>query len=292
MNRFVLMGVLWLCATAQAAEPTFESLRAELQALLTRTADHGLRVSVGVADLGGRYGGDTLLIGSDAPYAPASTVKLLLITALMQQVDAGQRSLSDTVPVEPDDIVGGMGLLQNEPAPQQVSLQRLAELTVTVSDNTATNVLVDVVGYDAMAALAAQLQLETLQFGRKMFEAARPPEQENVINAQDALRLLTQIYQSDVLSTASRAQMLAWMSAQTVKSKIGAGVPAGTPVAHKTGENGPVSHDLGYLLIPGREVALVILAETANTSDFEAAQAELNPVVAEVAGLIYRDVVR
>jgi len=105
----------------------------------------------------------------------------------MHQVDAGRLALSDAVPVEPDDIVGGMGVLQNEAAPQLVSLQRLAELTITVSDNTATNVLVDVVGYDTMATLARQQQLQTMQFGRKMFEAAQPPEKDNIIDTRDSI---------------------------------------------------------------------------------------------------------
>lgn len=295
MNRFLIVLVFFLsgtAGTAGAAESPVqgfdEGLQEGLQPLLAQAWAKGLRLSVGVADLSGTFDDQTLLLGSEASYAPASTIKLLLIAALMQQVDAGRLRLSDTVPVEPDDIVGGMGLLQNEPAPQQVSLQRLAELTITVSDNTATNLLVDVVGYEAMAALAEQLQLQTMQFGRKMFEAAQPPEKDNYIDVRDSLQLLAQIYQGDFLSEESRAQILAWMSAQTVKSKIGAGVPEGVLVAHKTGENGPVSHDMGYLLIPGREVALAIFAETSNTTDFNAAQAELNPVVADIAARVYR----
>lgn len=296
MNRFLIVLVFFLSGTAGAAESPVqgfdEGLQEGLQPLLAQASANGLRLSVGVADLSGAFDDQTLLLGSEASYAPASTIKLLLIAALMQQVDAGRLRLSDTVPVDPDDIVGGMGLLQNEPTPQQVSLQRLAELTITVSDNTATNVLVDVVGYQAMAALAEQLQLQTMQFGRKMFEAAQPPEKDNYIDVRDSLQLLSQIYQGDFLGEESRAQILAWMSAQTVKSKIGAGVPEGVLVAHKTGENGPLSHDMGYLLIPGREVALAIFAETSNTTDFNAAQAELNPVVADIAARVYRALVR
>ncbi len=292
MNRFLIVFVMFLSSATIAAESPFASLQAELQPILEQASAKGLRLSVGVSDLSGAFGEQTLLLGSDTSYPPASTIKLLLIAALMHQVDAGRLALSDAVPVEPDDIVGGMGVLQNEAAPQLVSLQRLAELTITVSDNTATNVLVDVVGYNTMAALARQLQLQTMQFGRKMFEAAQPPEKDNIIDTRDSLQLLTQIYQSDFLSDSSRSQILTWMSAQTVKTKIGAGMPADAPVAHKTGENGPVSHDIGYLLIPGREVALAIFAETSNTTDFGAAQAELNPVVADIAGRIYQVMAR
>lgn len=181
----------------------------------------------------------------------------------------------------------------------QARLQPLVEnaatqgvrLSVGVMDLTSDNnvLLVDVVGYQNMAALADQLALPTLQFGRKMFEAAQPPERDNVINASEALALLGHIYHGSFLSPAARDQILAWMSAQTVTSKIAAGVPADVPLAHKTGENGPVSHDIGYLLSPGNELALVIFAETSTTSDFDAAQLQLNPLVAQIAGVIYNE---
>jgi len=189
--------------------------------------------------------------------------------------------------VEQSDIVGGYGEIQNEPVPNEVTLERLAELTVTVSDNTATNVLVDVVGYDAMQALAGELGLEAMQFGRKMFESPMPPQKENYINVEDTILLLQAIYNGDFLSEESRRRIIAWMSAQTVKTKIAAGVPEGMPIAHKTGENASVTHDLGYLLWPESEVAVAIFAQSEVSDDFDTVQAAVNPVVAEVAGIIY-----
>lgn len=265
---------------------TYQTMQADLESLIRDAAAQGIRMSVAVMDLADGTGDQVLSAGSDAPYQPASTIKMLLIAALMQQVDAGNLQLDATVPVNASDIVGGMGRLQNETVPQQVTLRRLAELTVTISDNTATNVLVDAVGYPAMAALAQQLGLSQTQFGRKMFEPAQPPERDNSFSARDALELLVQVYRGSFLSAASRDQILAWLSAQTVKTKIGAGVPDGAPLAHKTGENGPVSHDMGYILTPGSEVALAIFTESSTTTDFDTAQAQLNPWVAQAAGMI------
>lgn len=129
---------------------TFQLLRSDLQVLIDSAATEGMRMSVGVISLHEGAGNEPLLLGSPDTFAPASTIKLLLIAALMQQVDAGRLNLQSTVTVDMDDIVGGMGRLQTEPAPQPVTLERLAELTVTISDNTATNVLVDAVGYEPM----------------------------------------------------------------------------------------------------------------------------------------------
>ena len=258
-----------------------------LEASVAAASDNNIRMSIGVAGLAGVNDDAMVLLGSSESYPPASTIKMLLIATLMHQVDAGMLSLDDTTTVEQSDIVGGYGEIQNELVPNEVTLRRLAQLTVTVSDNTATNVLVDVVGYDAMQALADTLELQDMQFGRKMFEAATPPAKENYITAADSIKLLKAIYDGEFLSESSRQTVIDWMSAQTVKTKIGAGIPADVPIAHKTGENASVTHDLGYILWPGNEVALAIFAQSEETDDFDTVQATVNPVVAEVAGIIY-----
>lgn len=279
--------LLMIASSVQAAP--WPALSQSLSPLIDKARENGVRMSIGVLDL--RDSQDdprTVVLGSAESYPPASTVKMLLVSALMEQVDAGKLSLRDLALVEADDIVGGFGVVQNEPTPQELPVERLAELMITISDNTATNVLVDVVGIEAMADLAARLELSDLQFARKMFGTPNPPTVENYITAADTLVLLQAIYNGSFLSPSSRQQILDWMLAQTVKTKIGAGVPAGTVIAHKTGENGPVSHDIGYILLPGKELAIAIFTETSTTTDFDAAQAQLNPMVAEVAGQVVR----
>lgn len=290
INTVVSTVVLVLAMAGSAVAQQTDAWQVMARALEVKVAEakeDNIRLSVGVARLAGPNQGVMTFVGSSESYPPASTIKMLLIATLMQQVDDGLLSLDDTTTVEQSDIVGGYGEIQNEPVPNEVTLERLAELTVTVSDNTATNVLVDVVGYDAMQALADELGLETMQFGRKMFESAMPPQKENYINAEDTILLLRAIYNGDFLSEESRRRIIAWMSAQTVKTKIAAGVPEGMPIAHKTGENASVTHDLGYLLWPESEVAVAIFAQSEVSEDFDTVQATVNPVVAEVAGIIY-----
>lgn len=290
LQRIILAALFLVSLSGTTQAQPRDAWQAMVGALETKVAEadaKDIRLSVGVAGLAGPNEGMMTLLGSSESYPPASTIKLLLIATLMQQVDAGVLSLDDTAIVEQSDIVGGYGDIQHEPVPNEVPLSRLATLTVTVSDNTATNVLVDVVGYDAMKALAAQLGLETMYFGRKMFETPQPPEKQNYINAEDSILLLKAIFEGTFLSADARHQILTWMTAQTVKTKIGAGIPDSVPLAHKTGENASVTHDLGYLLWPGREVALAIFAESQVSDDFETVQQLVNPVVAEVAATVY-----
>ncbi|MFP4976580.1 serine hydrolase [Paenibacillus sp. CN-4] len=257
-----------------------------LNPILSSAEKDGIRTAVAVQDLSGSFGDGRLLLGSDASYMPASTIKLALAAALLKQVDAGQIALSDSITVEQGDVVGGTGSLQKESFPQKVTVERLARLMITQSDNTATNVLIDAVGLERVDALMDELNLSVMHLGRKMFAKAPTPEQDNYINAPDLLSLLDRIYSTDLLSAASRDRLIGWMKAQEVKTKFGAAL-AGKPIAHKTGENANVTHDAGYFLIPGKELAVVVLTEVTTTSDFDEAQAIGNPLVQRIAKAIY-----
>lgn len=246
----------------------------------------GIRVSVGIKDLSGQADGAKVLLGSQQSYMPASTIKMALVSALMQQVDKGALTLDQKVTVKPEDVVGGTGSLQKESFPQDVTLERLARLMIIQSDNTATNVLIDVVGLDKVQALMNQLGMKTMHLGRKMFAAAPTPEQDNYIDAADLVTLLDKIYKHEFLSTQSSQQIIEWMKAQEVNTKFGAALPD-APIAHKTGENANVTHDVGYFLVPGKEIAISVMTEVTTTGDFNEAQAIGNPIVQSVAKAVY-----
>lgn len=255
--------------------------------IIQEAEDKGIRVSVGLKDLSGKPGDRELLLGSRQSYMPASTIKMALVSALMKEVDAGRLTLEQKVKVEQEDVVGGTGSLQKETFPQDITIERLARLMITQSDNTATNVLIDVVGLDKVQALMDELGLDVMHLGRKMFAAAPTPEQDNYINAEDLVHLLANIHSGEFLSDNSRDQIIDWMKAQEVDTKFGAALPD-APIAHKTGENANVTHDAGYFLLPGREIAISVLTEVTTTSSFDEAQAIGNPVVQEIAKAVYQ----
>ncbi|CAI6085779.1 serine hydrolase [Cohnella sp. JJ-181] len=273
-------------ASASGATPDLAGIAGVVQPIIDDAWAKGIRVSVGIEDLSGAYGDDGILLGRDDTYKPASTIKMALVSTLMQQVDQGVLKLSDAVTVEPSDVVGGTGSLQKETFPEDVTLERLARLMITQSDNTATNVLIDVVGLDKVQALLDKLDLKVMHLGRKMFAAAPTPEQDNYINAKDLATLLEDIYDGTFLTPASRNQIIAWMGAQEVNTKFGAALPD-APIAHKTGENANVTHDVGYFLLPGRELAVSVMTEVTTTDDFDEAQELGNPVVQEIAKAVY-----
>jgi beta-lactamase class A len=212
---------------------------------------------VSVRDLSGRFGEQQLSVAGRLRPKAASVIKLWVLVELMRRIDCGQAAYTDTVLVLPSDVVGGTGELQHEDFPQDVTLFRLAQYMIKYSDNTATNVLIDYLGgFAPVNALIDSMNQRETVLGRKML-ATPPPE--NYTSPDDVISLLGAVWSGDVLGQVNRDLMLSFMLEQTLNGKIPAALPSGVPVAHKTGELPDVSHDVGYYLIPGTEIAVAFL---------------------------------
>lgn len=293
MAAFIVAVVMCLSPAAHAATTTeaptdMEELAGVVQELVDEAAEDGIRVSVGLQDVSGlRTSSDRLVVGSPEAYNPASTIKLALLATVMRQADRGYLNLDAPVTVSPYMVVGGSGTIQDEEMPYTTTVRELARLMVVVSDNTATNVLLYYVGIPTVQELLDDLGLTTMRFNRQMFPGELISDPANVIDAADTVALLDAIYAGDLLSESSREQVLEWMLAQEVDTKFGA-VLGDAPVAHKTGETGNVTHDVGYLLVPGHETIVAVFTEVTTTSQFSEAQRIGNPVVQDIGLAIYQ----
>jgi beta-lactamase class A len=99
--------------------------------------------------------GDTIALEADRPFQMASVFKVPLLAELMCQVVAGARSLDDPVTLTDEMKVPGSGVLKELSAGTRLALRDLAMLMIIVSDNTATDILLDLVGADAINARLA-----------------------------------------------------------------------------------------------------------------------------------------
>lgn len=267
-------------------------LRKKLQPVLDDAAAHHVTLGISARNLASPHTNQSLDMGSMGPYKAASTIKLGLASLIMKGVDDGKWTFDTKVTVTPDDIVGGSGTLQTEGKaafPQSITLDRLLRLMITVSDNTATNVLIDFVGgFDPINRFTQSLGLADagFHFGRKMI-LPHPPEQENWISPAEDAALLGMIYRSTFLSKAASSQIISWMRQQQVNTKFGAVIPR-DDLANKTGELSDVSHDTGYLLVPGHETVLSVMTSF-NPADFPDGSgfATANIEVQKVAKVVY-----
>ena len=226
---------------------------------LQRVVDSApVEAGVSVRDLSGRFGFEEVDVNGMLRPKAASVIKLWILAELLRQVDCGQRSLDEGVLVRQSDVVDGTGELQHESFPQVVTLKRLVEYMIKFSDNTAANVIIDQLGgFAAVNSLIDSTNLKQTVLERKFLDtAAEARGEENYLSAEDVVSLLGAVWDGNILTEDSRVLMVEFMREQTINDKIPAALPPGVPVAHKTGELPDTSHDVGYFLIPGSELAV------------------------------------
>lgn len=283
-------------AATTPASDAWPALTDRLDPIVAEAAAAGVDVGVAIEDLSGYYGSRTVYLGKTDRYTTASAIKMALAATVMNQVQSGRLSLDDVVTITEDERYPGSGTLQNNAFPQDVSVGRMLDLMVTISDNTATNKLVDVVGgVDAINAVIADagIGVGDLHFGRKMFGPIVGVYGDVWLTPYGVNRLMALFYdistgsvvKPDLLTAESARKIIGLMRNQQVKTKLGAVIPS-TVLADKTGENALVSHDIGLLLVPGQELTLSVFST--GKPGFEGdISATANPFLQRIGAAVY-----
>ncbi|WP_045234584.1 serine hydrolase [Deinococcus pimensis] len=232
--------------------------------------DHPGRVGVTVHDLAT----GELLFAHDADhvYHAASTIKVPLLIRALQRVAAGDLRLTDRHVMLAGDQVGGAGVLHELSPGLALTLRDLLTLMIVVSDNTATNMVIDRVGLDDVNAFLAEAGLRdsALVGGLQLPPERRTPRQRagerNRTTARDMGRVLLGLARGAYLPDDLNELALGILSRQQYRDVIGRGLPtdaSGEPlyrVASKSGELLGVHHDVGLVWTP-RPLAVAVLSE-------------------------------
>jgi beta-lactamase class A len=165
-----------------------------------------------------------------------------------------------------------------------MTLAEICEAAITLSDNTAGNLLLDRLGGPAgWTAFARSLGDDTSRLDRRetILNEAVPGDPRDTTTPAAMLRDLQAVLLGDVLSAASRARLIAWLEAtRTGDKRLRAGFPQGWRVGDKTGtSDNAVFNDIAIAWPPGRPPVLVTAYYAETSADGDAASA----VIAEVA---------
>ena len=182
----------------------------------------------------------------------ASIIKLYLMAAMFQGFEDGDFSPSDKLTIKREDCVPSCGVLNYLDDGKEVSLRDLVELMIIVSDNTACNVLYDFYGEDRIKTyIRDRLGCTDTRFVRKMFDSARASRGiDNYTTAADTASLLEKIWKGELVSKDASRQMLNILEDQRLNGKIPFYLHPLKPrpvIAHKTGENDGVTHDVAIV---------------------------------------------
>ena len=214
----------------------------------------------------------------------ASIIKLCYLYTALLQVQAGIHSLDGLFALRSDDVVGGDGILKLMHEGLQVTLLDLLNLMIGISDNTATNILYDILGKEAMNQAMAEIGVDDTLVARKLMKVI--PGVTNYTSPHDAALIIENFMDSRVLQEPYRSLGIAILLKQQVNTKLSAdlllcrqcgGLMAGNnlcsvcgkrdmepePVwfAHKTGEISTATHNVGIMHVGGKMVIVALMME-------------------------------
>ena len=216
----------------------------------------------------------------DEPQPAASIIKLFLMAAAFQAVFDGRIREEDKIFVRKTDCVPSCGVLTYLSGEREVSVRDLIELMIIVSDNTAANLLFDLLGSEYLDSfIKEKLGMNKTVFRRKMFDSFRAAKGiENYVTARDAADLLEKIYKRELVSPEASAEMYRILTHQRLNGKIPFRLHTLNPapvIAHKTGEDTGITHDVA--IISGKEpFILCFLGSGTDVPEFERLMADVS----------------
>ncbi|MEO3978262.1 serine hydrolase [Streptomyces sp. CAU 1734] len=243
---------------------------ARLTAAARRSAALPLVLAVWAVDV---ESGESAGTDQDTVLPVASAAKLLLLAEVARRLDTGELAPEQPVAVLTGDRAGGTGLLDRLSRPGW-TVEDLCRLTAAVSDNTATNALLRLVGRESTARLAERLGLTRLTLHDRVRDHRGPgvPPVFATGTARDLALLTAHAVRGTMTSPAASARLLDWMRGNTDHGLVPAnishdpyapGFPAPLPgtllVANKTGTDPGVRADAG-VVVGARRLAYAVIA--------------------------------
>ncbi|MEB3290059.1 MAG: serine hydrolase [Leptolyngbya sp.] len=248
-------GAVSIAAIQPSSEIT--RLKAQLEQLATLTP--GLTPAIYAFDMdSGRY----VDLNGTSAVAAASTIKMPILVAFLQQVDAGNLALNQSIVLQEHHRVGGSGTMVNDAVGSEYTALDVATRMIIQSDNTATNMMIETLGgQEALNQQFATWGLEATVLRNPLPDL----EGTNTISSRDLALLMALVDQGDVLSRRSRERLLSIMQRTANRSLIAYNLTDGSLVANKTGDIASALGDVALVDTPnGNRYVLAIMVQRPN----------------------------
>jgi beta-lactamase class A len=204
--------------------------------------------------------GEQFFLHEDEVFAQASSIKIAVLANLYLQAQQGKLKLTDLYTVQASDLVADSDIMGGlTPGVTRITLRDLATMMVAVSDNSATNVLIDRVGMENVNAMLDSLGLAHTRLRRKMMDLdAAKQGRENISTPREMMALLEAIYRGKLLNKESTADFVKMLSTNK-DSWIPRDLPADVKIANKPGSLEGVRNDSGIVFVEGRPYVICVM---------------------------------
>lgn len=183
---------------------------------------------------------------NDEVIKSASLIKVFIMAEAMARVKKGELSLETEIEVEESDIVDFSVLLFLKT--RAYALEELLNLMIVYSDNTATNVLIDYLGMDAINNRIRELGYEKSILQRKMMDfASARAGKENYTTPDEMADFLQRLYNRELLQEPYDSIMLKIMEGQADETMMRDHLPDEIMIARKSGELDCLDHDIAIV---------------------------------------------
>lgn len=223
---------------------------------------------------------EELAIGSEKLEA-ASIVKIFIMIEVYDEISQGLIKPEDTITLKEYMKTEGSGVIAGYKPGTELTYEELVAFMMDKSDNTAANILIDKLGFNALNNRMKALGCTASEFNRRMMDdPAINSGIENYVSMKDLALVLEKLYKGECVSEEYDNKMLNIMKANEQRNKLAGKLPAQVIIANKAGEYGDVTNDAGIVFT---EKGAYIICISAKGSNIES-QTE---VIADLSKKIY-----
>lgn len=224
-----------------------------------------------------------IYINEKENFPSASTIKVLIMAETLNEVMKGKHSLHEKIEVKNSDRVAYsiITCLENS----TYTLLDVLILMIISSDNTATNIIIDLIGMENINSYAEKINLKDTKLRRKMMDAEASKEgRENITSAFDMLSLFEKVYNHKILNNDMCKLMIKILSENTDYEMLLRYLPNDIKCAHKTGDLDNLNHDIGIFSLDGEKYILGVFVRN---SKFNYVSKD---VIGELSKLVYMNI--
>ena len=205
--------------------------------------------------------GESISINENIVFSQASAIKIPILMEVYKQAHEKKFALSDIRPLLPSNTVAGSGILNVMVDPVNLSIRNLCVLMIGLSDNSATNTLIDLVGLKNVSATMQSLGFGNTRLQRKMIDQpASLRNDENISTPADAVGIMRLLHEGQFIDKANSEEILSILKKNPIaNSKIAVGLPENLKIAFKPGGMGGVSTEWAIVYLPNRPYAIAIM---------------------------------
>lgn len=223
--------------------------------------------------------GDYFSLNGETAFPAASMIKVPILVAFFQDVDAGKIQLNEVLTLQQPDLASGSGEMQYAGMGTQYSALETATNMIINSDNTATNMIMRRLGG------VESLNQRFRDWGLQQTVLHNPlPDLEgtNMLSPKELSTLIARVSEGELVSLKSRDRLFNIMQRTVNNSLLPAALGEGATIAHKTGDIGSLAGDTGLVDLPnGKRYAISVMVKRPHND------ARAYELVVQIGGAVY-----